>query len=187
MLPNPGMIFTPLDPLPAATLNEMVENIEALQDGTSGLTLPLLSVDTSNVVDEAITTAKINDAAVTASKMGTVVSVGIGPRAWNSGTISAYTTTWRMGSAGGGVAQTNLTVNLAALAIPDNAVILQYTLWFNPGSNAGNIGTTPGVVYSITRSAGVHTVSVAGQWGSNDATAPNLTNSNVDGFIRYIA
>lgn len=33
-LPNPGMSFTPLDPLPAADLNDMVENIEALADGT---------------------------------------------------------------------------------------------------------------------------------------------------------
>lgn len=31
-LPNPGMSFTPFDPLPASDLNDMVENIEALQD-----------------------------------------------------------------------------------------------------------------------------------------------------------
>lgn len=29
-LPNPGMSFTPFDPLPAADLNDMVENIEAI-------------------------------------------------------------------------------------------------------------------------------------------------------------
>ena len=31
-LPNPGMSFTPLDPLPAADLNDIVENVEALAD-----------------------------------------------------------------------------------------------------------------------------------------------------------
>lgn len=35
-LPNPSMNFTPLDTLPASDLNKMVENIEALSDG-SGL------------------------------------------------------------------------------------------------------------------------------------------------------
>ncbi len=29
-LPNVGMTFTPLDPLPASSLNDFVENIEAL-------------------------------------------------------------------------------------------------------------------------------------------------------------
>lgn len=33
-LPNPGMTFTPFDPLPASDLNDMVENIESLADGT---------------------------------------------------------------------------------------------------------------------------------------------------------
>ena len=31
-LPNPGMTFTPFDPLPASDLNDIVENIAALQD-----------------------------------------------------------------------------------------------------------------------------------------------------------
>ena len=35
-LPNTGMSFTPFDPLPASDLNDLVENIEALADG-SGL------------------------------------------------------------------------------------------------------------------------------------------------------
>lgn len=33
-LPNPGQNYTPFDALPAASLNDMVENIEALADGT---------------------------------------------------------------------------------------------------------------------------------------------------------
>lgn len=44
-LPNPGMNFTPFDPLPASDLNDMVENIEALADG-------------SGIDDGAVTPAK---------------------------------------------------------------------------------------------------------------------------------
>lgn len=47
-LPNPGMDFTPFDTLPAASLDEMVENIEALADG-SGL-------DVSSIVPNALMT-----------------------------------------------------------------------------------------------------------------------------------
>lgn len=39
-LPNPGMDFTAFDTLPAASLDDLVENIEALADG-SGITWPL--------------------------------------------------------------------------------------------------------------------------------------------------
>lgn len=34
-LPNPGMDFTPFDTLPAADLDKIVENIEALADGSA--------------------------------------------------------------------------------------------------------------------------------------------------------
>ena len=34
-LPNPGMSFTPFDPLPASDLNNILENIEALADGVN--------------------------------------------------------------------------------------------------------------------------------------------------------
>lgn len=42
-LPNPGMTFTPFDVLPASELNDLVENIESLADGSgfdSGATFP---------------------------------------------------------------------------------------------------------------------------------------------------
>lgn len=47
-LPNPGMDFTAFDTLPAASLDDMVENIEALADG-------------SGLDDKAIATAKLDD------------------------------------------------------------------------------------------------------------------------------
>jgi len=46
-LPNPGMSFTPFDQLPAASLNDIVENVESLADGsgiaTSAITPEKLS------------------------------------------------------------------------------------------------------------------------------------------------
>lgn len=46
-LPNPGMSFTPFDPLPASDLNDIVENVEALSAGTGleddAVTLPKIS------------------------------------------------------------------------------------------------------------------------------------------------
>lgn len=46
-LPNPGMSFSALDPLPAASLNDIVENVEALADG-------------SGLDDDAIVASKID-------------------------------------------------------------------------------------------------------------------------------
>ena len=47
-LPNPSMNFTPLDPLPASDLNDLVENIEALADG-------------SGIDDNAVDPQKLNN------------------------------------------------------------------------------------------------------------------------------
>jgi len=47
-LPNPGMVFTPFDPLPASDMNDLVENDQALAAGTG-----------------------LNDASVTAEKIKT--------------------------------------------------------------------------------------------------------------------
>lgn len=59
-LPNPGMSFTPFDPLPASDLNDMVENIEALQDWSAftANTLPA-----SLLTDDSIGGGKLNFAA----------------------------------------------------------------------------------------------------------------------------
>lgn len=54
-LPNPGMSFTPFDPLAASELNDIVENVEALATGSA-------------LDNNAITTADITDANVTPAK-----------------------------------------------------------------------------------------------------------------------
>lgn len=57
-LPNPGMSFTPFDPLPAADLNDIVENIEALAAGTGlnddAVTAPkIVGIDKSNLTTDS--------------------------------------------------------------------------------------------------------------------------------------
>lgn len=56
MLPNTGMSFTPFDPLPASDLNDLVENIESLSDGTG-------------IINSAILTRHIAASQVTLAKM----------------------------------------------------------------------------------------------------------------------
>lgn len=145
------------------------------------------SVDTAQIVDGAVETDKIADGAVEAAKMGAEVTATLGITAWNDAKISGYTTNFRMGSSTSGVAQTVMAVNIASLGIPDNAVVLEYHFYYSPAGNSGSLGAAPALVYSITRSTGVHSISLTGQWACNDATAPNLTNSKVQGIVRYIA
>ena len=56
-LPNPGMSFDPLTPLPAESLNDLVENIEALAAGT-GLNAGVIPYAAllSNIFSSLITT-----------------------------------------------------------------------------------------------------------------------------------
>lgn len=69
-LPNPGMDFTAFDTLPASSLDDMVENIEALADG-SGLN------------DDAVTAAKMKYGMIRARRGGTT-----GDNSWGTGGTS---------------------------------------------------------------------------------------------------
>lgn len=57
-LPNPGMSFTPFDPLPASDLNDIVENIEALQNWSAytAATLPGSLLQNSTVTASKLAT-----------------------------------------------------------------------------------------------------------------------------------
>lgn len=70
-LPNPGMAFTPFDPLPASELNDMVENIEALADGTGA---DNNSVTASKLATNAITLAS---ATVTSNQTFSGGAIGV--------------------------------------------------------------------------------------------------------------
>lgn len=76
-LPNSGMDAVPFTPLTAEFLDEIIENIESLSDGsgfdTGALgttTLANSSVTTVKIADANVTTAKIADANVTPEKRG---------------------------------------------------------------------------------------------------------------------
>lgn len=60
-LPNPGMSFTPFDPLPASDLNDIVENIEALAAGTGFNTG---AIPTAALADNSVTSVKIPKGAI---------------------------------------------------------------------------------------------------------------------------
>lgn len=55
-LPNPGMDFTPLTPLTAEEMDDIVENIEAINNAT---------IQTGSIADGAITKAKLGADALT--------------------------------------------------------------------------------------------------------------------------
>jgi hypothetical protein len=72
-LPNPGMDFDPLTTLPAAMLDQMVENIEALADGTG---LDDLAV-TKDKIDFSSFDIAAASGVVTTTTSGPFVSAGI--------------------------------------------------------------------------------------------------------------
>lgn len=81
-LPNPGMNFTPLDPLSAAELNDVVENIEALQDWSA---FENSSFPIDLIADGAVTPAKrtggfatINIPGSTLGSTGNKIITGVG-------------------------------------------------------------------------------------------------------------
>lgn len=74
-LPNPGMTFTPFDPLPASELNDIVENIEALADG-SGLNTGALSANPLATDADATGLGLYEIARNTLGSAGDVISLG---------------------------------------------------------------------------------------------------------------
>lgn len=56
-LPNPSMAFTPFDILLAEELNDLVENIESLADGTG---FDAGAIGTTDLADGAVTSAKVD-------------------------------------------------------------------------------------------------------------------------------
>lgn len=65
-LPNPSMSFSPFAILTAEEMNDIVENIESISDGSG---FDTAAIDGSKLEDSAISTAKIADDAVTDAKL----------------------------------------------------------------------------------------------------------------------
>lgn len=72
MLPNPSMVFTPFDQLPASDLNDIVENIEALSDGTG---LSTNAVTAAKLATNAITLGFASTTGNTVGGTGVAIQV----------------------------------------------------------------------------------------------------------------
>jgi len=62
MLPNPGMSFSPFAILTAAELNDLVENIESLADGSG---FDVGAIDTEDIATNAVEAPNISTSAIT--------------------------------------------------------------------------------------------------------------------------
>lgn len=68
-LPNPDMDFTPFDTLPASTLDDIIENVESLADGT-GFTAG--AIPSTALADNSVTPAKLNTNGTTVGTSGSI-------------------------------------------------------------------------------------------------------------------
>lgn len=75
-LPNPSIVFVPLDVLTAEELNQMVQNTEFLAG--------LFPLKAANIADGAITSAKIG---TDITPIGNVISLGTRKIMWGSATV----------------------------------------------------------------------------------------------------
>lgn len=87
-LPNPGMSFDPFDTLPASAMNDIVENIEALADG-SGLN------------DDAIEFSKLL-ATIFSDTLQTVANSGTAGGTWSYINLGGIKLAWCIGSSSAG-------------------------------------------------------------------------------------
>lgn len=151
-LPNPGMNFTPFDPLPASDLNDIVENVEALADGSG---LDANSVGASNLAPDAILfgsaeiTSSFDVGSVDTWQDITGLSItGTVPSGGRSLELS-FTSQYMRSSAG---AATGVYV-----AFYEGATQLKDKIVSNTGANSAlNLDTT----HIFTPSAGSHTYKI---------------------------
>lgn len=144
-LPNPGMSFTPFDPLAASELNDMVENIESVADGSAfdkTTEFPWDDADTAYVAtSESLNTTGYTDlttvtdtVTITVGSSGKVL-VGIGAYLQN-------TTSGAVASMGFAISGTN------TLAAADKYAIQYQSFTSNAFGRLGNSfllkGLTPG-------------------------------------------
>lgn len=177
-LPNPGMTFTPFDPLTAAEMNDLVENIEALAAGTG---LDTNAVGASKLATSAIflgysqiTGSLTTGSASFVDAAGLAVGVTV-PAGGRDVKITAYMPS--IGNSGGAGAYEVLTVNEGAAVLGQKRVI-------SPQN-----GRTDGTIIARVSapSAGSHTYKV--QWlvssgtGTMEASALGSTTLGGPNFI----
>ena len=80
-LPNPSMAFTPFDILLAEELNDLVENIESLADGTG---FDAGAIGTTDLADGAVTSAKVDFTTFPKAKVNLTANTSLPNNAWTS-------------------------------------------------------------------------------------------------------
>lgn len=148
-LPNPNMDFTAFDTLPAASLDDLVENIEALADG-------------SGLDNGAITDAKMGMTGTTDANGWDVLDFGTHRLAWKSGTITGGSRTAGTAWSAGGT--TNLPVGCSTVVDIKN---LSYS--FRMTSSAYALGIN---VESSTSATSVSWTAVNNGSGTIDFGSP---------------
>lgn len=148
-LPNPGMTFTPFDPLPASDLNDMVDNIEALADGSgldsgiiesshlktsSGINYEL-GFDTHTTIATVLSTSYTTYCSITATSLNKPIRV-------------EYGANMQDGASGAARIQ-NIKVQVDGVDIPDSELTSQ-TL-------TNNLTIHPMMIIEHTPTAGSHT------------------------------
>lgn len=102
----------------------------------------------------------------------------------NAAQVSSFTSALASGSSGNGVYDMQGVVDLTALGIPSTATILSYEIWIHGAGNLSQTGYARCAVPSITANSAAFKAQLAGNDGG---TFPNLTNSKIEGYVRYIA
>lgn len=171
-LPNPGMSFTPFDPLPASDLTDLVENIEALADG-------------SGLADGAVTGAKLSTSAIkigyaerttvftttTANAFVDVTSLSVEvtvPSGGRDVKITAYIPAIKQSGAAG---------NVISVAIREGTTVLQNSVFNSPVSNY-NVPVGDVIARVSAPSAGSHTYKVSVAQSNTDTLTVEAGNGS---------
>lgn len=172
----------------AATLHLNLLDGNLQTNGTTRLTnagvMQNVSIDGSSNTLTNIGTSALQNNAVTAAKLGTVVTTGTLNVAFNSASVTSSSATLVQGSAGNGVYKFTGTLNISSLAVPSSAVILSIECWLNLSGNTSSQGSVRCAIGSYSNTSFVF---VAQGAGNDSGTFPNLSNTAVDCFVRYIA
>jgi hypothetical protein len=136
--------------------------VSSVNSGNIADTRPRAAVKPSGVVQSATLSKALNDAAVTGLTFTPVV-----------------------GGSGNGTFKVNGVINISSLAIPATAVVLNWSFWINSVGNTTNQGVVPVALTGTFSQTGANAFycQIAGNDGG---TFPNLTNSKIEGYIRYI-
>lgn len=135
----------------------------------------------------SITSSNLTDARVVASInsaiLPTITTTATLNFALSNAAVTGLSTALVTGAAANGTYRFSGTVNITSLGIPTAAKMLNWSFYLSAAGNFTVQGTVPVAVTAFSPTSMSFTTQAAG----NDQAFPNLTNSNIQGFVRYIA